>query len=86
MNVVSNDPDEPEILVQLQGEALIPPEIHVTPPEIHTALPPGGNRIKNLLINNAAAATTWCGMPHPTSFPWKVPSPPGLTSIWPRTR
>lgn len=56
LTVVSNDPDEPAIPVALQGDALIPPEIHVTPPAIHTALPPGGSRHKNLVINNAGGS------------------------------
>ncbi|MBP7148565.1 MAG: S8 family serine peptidase [Acidobacteria bacterium] len=56
IGVVTNDPDEPEIIVPLQGEGLWPPEIHVTPPSISTALPPGGNRHKTLNIANAGGS------------------------------
>jgi len=57
LTLVSDDPDEGTVIVPLQGEGLWPPEIQVTPPEIRTALPPGGNRHKNLNIANAGART-----------------------------
>ncbi len=56
LTVVSNDLDEPEVAVPLTGEGLFPPEIHVTPPAIHTALPPGGRRTKTLNIANAGGS------------------------------
>ncbi|MFN7966278.1 MAG: S8 family serine peptidase [Acidobacteriota bacterium] len=59
LTVVSNDPDEGSVVVALQGEALIPPEIHVTPPAISTALPPGGHRTKQLTIRNEGGSNLY---------------------------
>lgn len=56
LSVFSDDPDEPQINVALSGEGLFPPEIHVTPPAISTALPPGGHRSKQLAIANAGGS------------------------------
>ncbi len=56
LTVVSDDPDEGQVAVPLGGTGLFPPEIHVTPPAIHTALPPGGMRTKKLNIANAGGS------------------------------
>ena len=62
LTLVSDDPDEPALIVPLQGEGLWPPELHATPPEIRTALPPGGHRTKNLNIANAGGSDlVWNG-------------------------
>ncbi|NJN63794.1 MAG: choice-of-anchor D domain-containing protein [Acidobacteria bacterium] len=62
LTVASNDPVDPALIVPLQGDALIPPEIQVTPEEIRTALPPGGNRRKTLTIRNLGGSDlNWTG-------------------------
>ncbi len=62
LTLVSDDPDEPAVIVPLQGEGLWPPEIHATPPEIHAALPPGGQGTKLLNIANAGGSDlVWDG-------------------------
>ncbi len=60
LTVVSDDPDEAQVFVPLGGTGLFPPEIHVTPPQIHTALPPGGHRTKKLTVaNQGGSDLTW---------------------------
>ncbi len=62
LTLVSDDPDEPALIVPLQGEGLWPPEMHATPPEIHAALPPGGQGTKVLNIANAGGSDlVWDG-------------------------
>ncbi|MEE9269903.1 MAG: S8 family serine peptidase [Candidatus Krumholzibacteria bacterium] len=38
MTILSNDPDEPEVIVLLQGEGLLPPDISVFPLELNVSL------------------------------------------------
>ena len=60
LTVTSDDPDEPSVTIALSGDALIPPEIGVTPASISTALPPGGTRTKSVEIcNDGGSELTW---------------------------
>ncbi len=52
LRITSDDPDEAPFTVPLDGYALFPPEIHVQPPEIRTALPPAGSRTKTETVCN----------------------------------
>jgi subtilisin family serine protease len=62
LSISSDDPDEPVVNVALTGEGLFPPEIHVQPTAIRTALPPGGRRSKNLRIaNEGGSDLIWDG-------------------------
>ncbi|HEY3174122.1 MAG TPA: S8 family serine peptidase [Candidatus Polarisedimenticolia bacterium] len=56
LTIESLDPDEGSVSVLLEGEALIPPEVDVTPAAISTALPPAGSRTKTLSVCNTGGS------------------------------
>lgn len=59
---LSDDPDEASFAVGLEGFALFPPEIHVTPAAISTSLPPAGTRTKTLTVcNTGRSDLVWNG-------------------------
>jgi len=65
ITILSDDPDEPEVLVSLDGTALVPPEIVVTPASIITALPPAGSRTKTLIVRNDGRSNlSWSTTPN----------------------
>jgi subtilisin family serine protease len=56
LRVTSDDPDEGTFSVPLQGTALIPPEIHATPTEIQSVLPPSSSTTRTLRIDNTGGS------------------------------
>jgi subtilisin family serine protease len=52
LTVFSNDPDEPEIDVAVQGTGLVPPEFDVTPDELYADLMTGETDAQTLTITN----------------------------------
>jgi subtilisin family serine protease/sugar lactone lactonase YvrE len=51
--ITSNDPQQPEITVRLQGEGLTPPDIAVAPDSLSEELPSGGRSAQTLTIRNS---------------------------------
>ncbi len=52
LTLASNDPDQPEVYVALEGEGLVPPDIEVTPTSIGTDLFTGQSDSRMLAIGN----------------------------------
>ena len=60
LSIESNDPDLNPLLIDLNGECVLPPEIDVTPEELITIVPPGETDYDILTIfNNGASDLTY---------------------------
>ena len=60
LSIESNDPDQNPLLINLNGECVLPPEIDVTPEELIATVPPGTIDFDILTIfNNGASDLTY---------------------------
>ncbi len=56
LTILSNDPDEPEMLIELRGEGLIPPSISVMPNSLSENLFSGKTAVHTLTIDNSGGS------------------------------
>ncbi len=80
--VVSDDLDEPAVMVLATGAALAPPEISVAPASIHSDLDPGGAAVHVVEVTNTGTASLdWRAViqtadaPLPRAYTLSLPDP-----------
>ncbi|MFH1219249.1 MAG: choice-of-anchor D domain-containing protein [Candidatus Eisenbacteria bacterium] len=56
LTITSNDPDEPAVSVALEGEGLIPPEVHVAPSSLADSLLTGETSTQIMTISNTGGS------------------------------
>jgi hypothetical protein len=56
LTIESDDPDEPQIVVSLAGQGLIPPDVSVTPPSFDESLLTGQTRTRTLTVHNSGSS------------------------------
>jgi hypothetical protein len=65
LTLISDDPDEPSFVIDLSGDALIPPEIGATPDSITALVPLGESVTETLTIHNTGGSDlNWDGAPN----------------------